>query len=531
MAQYGRDRITRATSPETLGGRVPVPASGAGELAGGGLRRAAAAVPLGVGALAAAGLALLAAAWIVLPSAPAYDAWSWLVWGREIAALELDTSAGPSWKPLPPLIAVVLAPLGEAAPELWLGIVRVAWLASIVLAYRLAATLAARRAGGGASVPRIAGVLAAGAVVLLEDPQVPWLRHFANGLSEPLLVALVLGAVERHLSGRPRQAIALGALAALIRPEAWPLLALYALWAWRAHPATRLAGLVGLVAVATVPALWLGGDLLGSGAASTGGERARVDAVAGSLEEAVDRVVTMASYAFELPPPAAWLLAAAAALLALRRRDRFPLLLLSGAVAWAGLVVLERLAGYAALARFLLPAAAIACVLGAVRAAWLWQEARGRGPDAVPGRDRAIAAVALCVLALVTAPLVAERVGALGADLDGALARGELQDDLAATIAAGGGADRLGRCGVASIEDFLLVPALAWRLELSIAEVSTAGTAPRPRAGPTVTLAGSDLAEQLGRRSRADRRGAAGAFAVFWLPCEPGATRVSPADD
>ena len=81
-------------------------------------------------------------------------------------------------------------------------------------------------------------------------------------MSEPLLVALVLGAVRVALAGRVRWALVLGALAALLRPEAWPLLALYGLWAWRAEPRAR--PLVAAIGVA-VPALWLAPELLSGG--------------------------------------------------------------------------------------------------------------------------------------------------------------------------------------------------------------------------------------------------------------------------
>ena len=40
-------------------------------------------------------------------------------------------------------------------------------------------------------------------------------------------MALVLGAVDRGLSRRHGQALALGFAAALLRPEAWPLLLAY----------------------------------------------------------------------------------------------------------------------------------------------------------------------------------------------------------------------------------------------------------------------------------------------------------------
>ncbi|CAA9311696.1 MAG: hypothetical protein AVDCRST_MAG11-1540, partial [uncultured Gemmatimonadaceae bacterium] len=68
--------------------------------------------------LAAAALSLLA------PWALAFDPYAWLVWGREIAGGTLDTSAGPSWKPLPVLVTTPLSLAGGAAPEAWLVVAR-----------------------------------------------------------------------------------------------------------------------------------------------------------------------------------------------------------------------------------------------------------------------------------------------------------------------------------------------------------------------------------------------------------------------
>ena len=103
------------------------------------------AVPLTVAALAAASL--------LLPFAPLYDVWAWLVWGHEITGLDLDTGAGPSWKPLPVVFTTAFAPTGDAAPELWLVVARMGWLASIALAWRLGSRLVL---GGGLRI-RLAG--------------------------------------------------------------------------------------------------------------------------------------------------------------------------------------------------------------------------------------------------------------------------------------------------------------------------------------------------------------------------------------
>ena len=60
---------------------------------------------------------LVAVASLPVASALSYDAWGWLLWGRElIGPLPFTTMGYPSWKPLPALISVPLAPLGHAAP-------------------------------------------------------------------------------------------------------------------------------------------------------------------------------------------------------------------------------------------------------------------------------------------------------------------------------------------------------------------------------------------------------------------------------
>ncbi|MDQ3934712.1 MAG: hypothetical protein M3340_08800, partial [Actinomycetota bacterium] len=73
---------------------------------------------VGLGCLALAALTLL------LPSTPTYDPWTWMLWGREVAGLELDTRGGPAFKPLPVAVGTALAPLGDAAPWAWLVLAR-----------------------------------------------------------------------------------------------------------------------------------------------------------------------------------------------------------------------------------------------------------------------------------------------------------------------------------------------------------------------------------------------------------------------
>src|SRR5437588_2131024 len=89
-----------------------------------------------IGLLAAA--LTLAAVSLLIPSTPSYDPWSWLIWGREIVHLDLQTTGGPSWKPLPVIFTTIFAPFGKAAPDLWLVIARAGAAAAAVIAFKIA---------------------------------------------------------------------------------------------------------------------------------------------------------------------------------------------------------------------------------------------------------------------------------------------------------------------------------------------------------------------------------------------------------
>src|SRR3954447_3770856 len=72
-----------------------------------------------LGSLVVAGLTLL------LPSTPTYDPWAWILWGRQVAHLDLMTTGGPSWKPFPILFTTPFSLFGDQlAPFLWLLVAR-----------------------------------------------------------------------------------------------------------------------------------------------------------------------------------------------------------------------------------------------------------------------------------------------------------------------------------------------------------------------------------------------------------------------
>jgi hypothetical protein len=354
-------------------------------------------------ALASAAVACLALAALSLlvPSAPTTDPWGWIVWGREITERALDTSfdRSPSWKPLPVLATTPLSLAGAAAPALWLLVARAGALLSLVFAYRLAARLA------GAA----AGVLAAAALVLSAG----WLRAVSHGYTEPLVIGLVLGAVERHLAQSRRQAFVLGGLAALARPELWPFLALYAVFLWVRPPRAR--ALVAAVAVA-VPVLWFVPDWIGSGDPFHGSQVA-------SRVVSSEPLDALGGGAALVPLPFAIGAIAAVALAALRR-DRVTLGLAGWAGAWAAGLFLAMLFGYPSSPRFFLLPAALVGTLGAVGLVRLVEL-----PD---GWGRRLAAAAL--LAALAAPFVVDRARSQSLDVRDAIERARLQGELRSAL-------------------------------------------------------------------------------------------------
>ena len=104
------------------------------------------------------------------------------------------------------------------------------------IAYRLTGGRAPERPLGR---DRRAAVFAGVGVLVITDGTQGYWHYLLSAQSDPMIVALCLGAIDCHLSGRPRWAFALGALASLGRPEVWPFLGLYVIWAWRAIPSMR----------------------------------------------------------------------------------------------------------------------------------------------------------------------------------------------------------------------------------------------------------------------------------------------------
>ena len=370
----------------------------------------------------------LAAASLLLASTPSFDPWAWLVWGRDLAHLRLAIGDAPSWKPLPALIDAPLTLFGPAAPALWLVVARAGALLAVVQAARLAARWSGWAAGAAAAL----------GLLLTHD----YARRAAVGNAEPLMVAAILLAVERHLDGRRGQAFALGVGAALVRPEAWPFLGLYALWAWRERAVPRRAIAAGLAAV---PALWFGLPLLATGHAF----QASHVALSISPQPGVARLQhhgwrVVGEFTGMLPW---WVLAGAALAVVAGPARRRAALVAAAAVVWVAIVAALAQRGYAAPPRYLFAPAAGAALLA------------GTGLAALARRRTwaiALLAVGVAALSIPDARRLADDRAAVAAD-------GARTEALFDAVDGFGGPRAVSRCGP-PLAPWFARPAVAWRI-------------------------------------------------------------------
>lgn len=428
-------------------------------------------VRIGLAAPAVACLALAALTVALLPSTPSYDPWAWIVWGREIIQLDLNTTFGPSWKPLPVLFTAPFALAGDLAPDLWLVVARAAALGAVVAAYRLGARLAGPLAG-----------VVAGLVLALQDA---YLRTQGLGFSEGALVLCGLLAIERHLDGRRGQAFALGLAGGLLRPEAWPFVGLYGLYllwqAWRAaeHLAARAVlrrlpwvagGLAAMIALWVLPELW------GSGSLFRAAERANDPNPSSPAFSAVpwlavlqdfrDALGLLGTLGLLLVPFAAWTRGARAT----PRRALAGIVALGAA--WLALVALMTEMGFAGNLRYLFMPLGLAAVIAGVGIAWA-AGALALGCATATARRGVTAAAA----GLAAVLLVSTAAGTLSHEFRVLAYEARLRDELPVVIARAGGPAALRSCGTV-ITSPLLVPTVAWQLDMHTAAIDLEGDAP-----------------------------------------------------
>ena len=420
-----------------------------------------------IGLLACAVLGVVSV--LTLPSLPGYDAFAWVVWGRELAHHIVGPSqsfvpgGGPSWKPLPVLVTTGFGFL-HAAPALWVAFARAAGLFGLLVAYRLGSRLAAstrwRLAGP------IAGVLAAFAVFLTSG----WTHYMFRGTSEPMVVTTTLFAIERHLAGRRITAFLSGVALVLLRPEAGVLVGLYALWLFFADRSlrTRVMLLAGLLAI---PVAWFVPTWIASGQPLLASVHAR-DFNGHLGDQPALEVLKRATNLTVWPVIVA---ALAATLLAIRTREWVTVTLAGAGLAYLAVVEVMTLAHYPGLERFILPAAAVACVLAGVAVA-RFATLAGGGP----------ASLAIAVMAVAIAvPFFDGRVAEAGTEEHTARRAVAIYDQLVAAVHQVGGTGRVFPCPTShAAVNHTVQTSLAWVLNVPLTRV-LGSDRPRHLAGQT----------------------------------------------
>jgi hypothetical protein len=461
-------------------------------------------------ALVIGGLSLL------IPSTPSYDPWAWLVWGREIVHLNLQTTGGPTWKPLPVIFTTLFAPFGRAAPDIWLAVGRAGAVMAVAMVFKLCVRLTRQLMGrsepdpgsfarvGAYGPPVLAGVVASIGLVFAGG----FITASALGYSEGLMTAVVLIAVERHLDGERRQAFVFGFFAALDRPEIWLFWGPYGLWLWWTDPGARKL-VIGLFAL--IPVLWFMPEYWGSGHFFRGVTRAHTPRSNSPAFAKCPFCTELVKHAWPTVPfriKVAAILAMAVAAFQLWRANRSrPGLSLASvrerglaAIAVAGLlgfawwilIAAMTQAGFSGNDRYLVLGAALIELAGGIGWGWAAFEAGRALPRLVrPIRAAgirlraAMVPVALAVVAVVFA-LVPTWIGGL-VHLSRAhralVYQALLRTDAAAAVSRLGGPAAVLRCGTVMTEGFQ-VPMVAWQLGVHTLEIQASPLAPPPPGTP-----------------------------------------------
>ncbi|HEY8625666.1 MAG TPA: hypothetical protein VIL82_06645 [Solirubrobacteraceae bacterium] len=461
---------------------------------------------------------LLGAISLLFPSTPSYDPWAWLVWGREILHVNLQTTGGPSWKPLPVLFTTVFSIFGKAEPDLWLVIARAGALVAVAMVFKLTYRLTRELGSRFTETPRdldrfsrrapalLAGLIATLGLVFSGG----FISDNALGYSEGLMAALVLIAVEFHIDGKPRHAFAIGFFAALDRPEIWLFWGPYGLWLWWRDPGARKL-VFGLFAL--IPVLWFLPEYWGSGHFLRGVNRAQhprsnspAFAKCPFCTELVDHALP--TILFRIKIAAALLVGVAGTDLWLRRRRR-P----TGAVAtardhaeavacfagvlglaWFVVIGVMTQIGFSGNNRYLVLGSALVEIAGAVGWGWAAQElgnlVRRWGPAAREPARRGPALISSWIgvgvvgLAFLMLP---SWVGGNLIDVQrthrALVYQAHLRQDVTRIVAKAGGASKLLACGSVMTEGFQ-VPMVAWALGVHTLEVQASPTTGAPLPPP-----------------------------------------------
>ena len=289
----------------------------------------------------------------------------------------------------------------------------------------------------------------------LED----YAHYILSVQSDPMIVTFCLAAIDMCLCRRYRWAFAFLILGALGRPEVWPFLALYSIWAWLKMPALRwmVAGGIAFVAF-----MWFGIPWITNGKPNIAGQLALH-----SPRELHQNKVTGTIGRFTgLDYLPVWIAALGAVAIGALRRDLAVLMLAGAVIVWVIVEIAFALHGFPALPRYMFEAGAVVAVLAGIGVGWALTE--------LPKLSRTlplwtgIPIVAALIVSL--QPGAVTRLRAERLDLRHERARGNEIVLLQKTIDTLGGYRQIRNCGEpVTIVEYASV--LAWLTHLDVGSV------------------------------------------------------------
>ncbi|MEO8969689.1 MAG: hypothetical protein ABI355_18780 [Solirubrobacteraceae bacterium] len=305
--------------------------------------------------LVAAGVVLVSVILVLVArTRPGYDPYGWLDWGYQTLRGTMDLGGAPSWKPFTYIFTLPFSLFGHYALWLWMFTSVAISLSGAVFGGRIAYRVIARESDS--RWPAIVAAIVAGASVLgIQE----YFHYVMSNQSDSMLVSVCLAAIDCYLIGRYRWAYWLGILASLGRPEVWPFVGLFTLWAWRKVPSMRWMLYSGPVLVAF---LWFGVPTITNDRPNIAGQlalRSPRELHQNKIVGITDRYLALDI----LPVQLAALIALGFAGL---RRNR-TVLALSGCVAlWVVIEIAFALHGFPGVPRYLFEAAGLTGVLAGI---------------------------------------------------------------------------------------------------------------------------------------------------------------------
>ena len=401
------------------------------------------------------GVAVISALFVVVSDMrPSYDGFGFMVWGRQVLHWNLNTDGAPSWKPLPFLFTLPYAVAGRGQMWLWMGTAVAGAVAGSVFAARVAFRLTGpspdRR-----YAPYVAGAFAG--ITVLGINTYMHLVLIAN--SDPLIVAVLLAAIDCHLGRRHKLAFTMLVLASLGRPEAWVFAGLYGAWAFVKVPTLgmRVLAVAGLL---VIPAFWFSIPALTSHSWFISGDLALNQQTVIHGNKIVG-VVNRFRSLYELPMQVAMLLGV---VLAVLRRDRATLLVVAAAALWLLIEIAFAYHGWSAVSRYMIEPAAVMVTVAGAGIGWLLADTR------TSRALRWLGPVAVLGLIVALAPDASSRVHTVRHLLDDSRHSAKQIDRLHKVIDKDGGADAIKSCGQpVSLVGFQST--VAWYTNLNVGNV------------------------------------------------------------